>query len=109
MLGCIPRSPSPEVQIPEDEPIAPEHAVQEVRDLRVSPTSDYQNPNARNANPAFSTQARLAILERNLQIKNESTSTHTNLKRERDEEQGKGSFRRRRLAVKVEHVDLTGD
>ena len=105
MLGCIPRSPSPEVQ----NHIAPGDAIQEVRDLRVSPTSDYQNANAGIANPAIFTQARLAILERNLQVKTEPTSTHRNLKRERDEEHDGGSFQRRRVAVKVEHVDLTED
>lgn len=87
MLGCIPRSPSPEVQKPEDEAIAPGDAVQEVRDLR----------------------ARLAILERNLEVKAEPTSTHRNLKRERDEERNMGSVQRRRLAAQVEHIDLTGD
>ena len=109
MLGCIPRSPSPEAQGPEDKAIAPKDAIQEVRDLRVSPTSDYQNPNAGIANPAFCTQARLAILERNLQVKTEPTSTPKNLKRERDEKHDQGSFQRRRLAAKVEHVDLTAD
>ena len=109
MLGCIPRSPSPEVPNPEDEAIAPESAIQEVRDLRVSPTSDLQKWNAGIANPALFTQARLAVLERSLQVKNELTSTPKNLKRERDEKHDKGSFQRRRLAAKVEHVDLTGD
>ena len=109
MLGCIPRSPSPEVQNPEDKAIAPSDAIQEVRDLRVSPISDFQKSNAGIANTAFSTQARLAILERSLQVKTEPTSTPKNLKRERDEEQDKVSFQRRRLAAKVEHVDLTGD
>ena len=53
MLGCIPRSPSPEVQNPENEAIAPENAMQEVRDLRVSLTSNSQKSNAGIANPAF--------------------------------------------------------
>ena len=43
MLGCIPRSPSPEVQNPEDEATGPGNALQEVRNLRVSPTSEFRN------------------------------------------------------------------
>ena len=108
MLGCIPRSPSPEVQNPEDEATAPGDAIQEVRDLRVSPTSEFRNRTGELIFCLF-TQARLAILERNLEVKTESTSTHRNLKRERDEEHNKGSFQRRRLSVSVEHIDLTGD
>ncbi|KAM0803445.1 hypothetical protein BDR22DRAFT_886811 [Usnea florida] len=87
ILGCIPRSPSPEVSNPTDESTAAGDAIQEIKDLR----------------------ARLAILERNLQVKSEPTSTHRNLKREPDEELDRGSVQRRRLDVKVEHVDLTGD
>lgn len=40
MMGCIPRSPSPESQSPDDDATAPEHVLQEVRDLRVSPMSE---------------------------------------------------------------------
>ena len=36
MMGCIPRSPSPESQILNDEAAASEDVAKEVRDLRVS-------------------------------------------------------------------------
>ncbi|KAF6237271.1 hypothetical protein HO173_004740 [Letharia columbiana] len=87
MMGCIPRSPSPESQSPDDDATAPEHALREVRDLR----------------------ARLALLERGLNVKSESSSAATGVKREREEEGNEGSRQRRRTTVKIEHVDLTDD
>ena len=36
MMGCIPRSPSPEAQTPRNKSAAPEDVLQEVQDLRVS-------------------------------------------------------------------------
>lgn len=72
-----------------------------------------------------SKKARLALLERGLDVKLEASSATAGLKRERDEESDQAESRqrakiehvdltddnylRRRTAVKVEHVDLTGD
>lgn len=108
MLGCIPRSPSPETEIPNDEATAPEDVIQEVRDLRVSPVSEvpeYQTE----TDVATPVQARLALLERGLNVKSETSSAATRVKREREEEDNKGSHQRRRTSVKIEHVDLTDD
>ena len=68
-------------------------------------------------------KARLALLERGLNVKSEPSSAAASFKRERDEESNEGSRQRakiehvdltddrpgRRTSVKVEHIDLTGD
>lgn len=54
-------------------------------------------------------QIRLALLERGLNVKSESSGAATGVKREREEEGDREGTQRRRTSVKVEHVDLTDD
>ena len=106
-MGCIPRSPSPEAQSPNDDATAPGDAIQEVRDLRVS-----FMPRALDTdeNQLTHVQARLALLERGLNVKLESSRATTGVKREReDDEANEGSRQRRRASVKAEVIDLTDD
>ena len=106
-MGCISRSPSPEAQSPNDETTAPGDVIQEVRDLRVSSL-----PRALDSNRDLITyvQARLALLERGLNVKSESSHATTGLKREReDDEADEGSLQRCRTSAKPEHIDLTDD
>lgn len=133
-MGCIPRSPSPAIDIPNDEANEPV-----IKPERNSSTMD--NPSmTRNAGstdellrqiqvlnvghilslrslPSLThTQTRITDLER-VKIKAEATNTGTavkdegfSLKREREEDDGKGGARqRRRTSIKVEHVDLTDE
>ncbi|KAL6713429.1 hypothetical protein ACLMJK_008894 [Lecanora helva] len=89
-LGCIPRSPSPAVEISDDElssrsPEATQDSVhQEVRDLR----------------------ARLALLERSTNVKTEARTT---IKREREDDENANRRQRPRRPIKVETIDLTDD
>lgn len=108
VLGCIPRSPLPEVKTPEHQATAPEDIIQEVRDLRVSP--DSKVPDFRmETDVTTRVQARLALLERGLNVKSEPSSAAPRVKREREEEDNEGARQRRRTSVKIEHVDLTDD
>lgn len=104
-MGIIPRSPSPERPMNNDETAVPNDTVQkEVQDLRVSPLPELTPVwKTYSTNP----QARLALLERGLDVKPETSSAATrNPKRERDEDEREERPRQR---VKVEHVDLTDD
>ena len=125
-MGIIPRSPSPGRQLRNDETTVPNDAVQkEVQDLRVSPAPELSSSVQYRELTQINLQARLALLERGLDVKPESSSNAARkLKREREDDEGseRPSHRvkvehvdltddrqRRRSSVKVEHVDLTAD
>lgn len=68
-----------------------------------------ESQNRTQTDRATHAQARLALLERGLDAKSESSRAATRVKREREEESKEGSSQKRRTSVKIEHVDLTGD
>ena len=111
MLGCIPRSPSPAIDISDDETgiqvldragAAPIGVKEEVQNLRVSIPSHHCILLQTN----FAIQARLALLEGSTNIKSESKVA---VKREREDNEGSNPRQRPRKSAKIETVDLTDD
>ena len=112
MLGCIPRSPSPEAPSQTDrlnalhstlqanttDPSATLSKDEEVRLLRASPPQSPKNP--KSDNRIF--QARLALLEGDPNVKNEPT-----LKREPEDSETSPPRKRSRPSRVTEVVDLT--
>ena len=110
MLGCIPRSSSPPLEISEDsanesEPrrsrSTDETKQEEIRSLRVSCFVDCLG-----ASCWLNTQTRLVLLERNPNVK---TETIGRVKREREDDENTSRRQRPRKSAKIETVDLTDD
>lgn len=117
MMGCIPRSPSPAIDISDDDANEPV-----IKPESNSSTMDNSSM-TRNAGSTGELlrqiqvlNARITDLERG-NVKAEATNTGITIKdegvgvkRERQGDDGnEGSRQRRRTSVKVEHVDLTDD
>lgn len=92
MLGCIPRSPSPALEISDGETGSP-----------ATETEDDSSGDLRGK--LQSLRSRLAQLERGGKLKHES---RTAVKREREEDETSGHRRRPTKSAKIEVIDLTG-
>lgn len=138
MLGCIPRSPSPAIDISDDE--ADQPVVKPESDSLTTDSSNDQpnTPLTRSAGSSDERRRQIAVLEVNdilslrpcaslthsqaqitdlkrADVEAEAANTGTviknegvSVKRERDGEGNQGSRQRRRTS-KIEHVDLTDD
>ena len=114
MLGCIPRSPSPAIEVSNTvtgTAGSSDEMLRQIQVLTVSPI-----PFLQPLTTLTHLQARITDLERD-KIKAEAANNSTvikneriGVKREREEDDSqKESRQRRRTAVQIEHVDLTGD
>ena len=110
MIGCIPRSPSPAIEVLDEKNCsqnsgkanaAAGNALREVQQLRVSLLLCCLTSPDTNL-----VQTRLAVLERATNPKSEAAMV---VKRERDEDENAGPRQRPRRSVKIETVDLTDD
>ena len=128
MLGCIPRSPSPAIEISDDEANKP--VVKSVSDSLMTGNARSLDELLRqiqilnvvhilSLRPSLSltqSKARITDLER-AKVNAEPANTDTvikdegvSVKREREEDGGnEGSRPKRRAVVKIEHVDLTDE
>lgn len=119
MLGCLPRTPSPEAEPAsiinnpteatshkENTTVGPKDRDQEIRNLRVSSRLEIH----RSAPTNESLQARLAQLEDGENVKSELSHTAGGIKRERSQNnQSPSSGKRSRKSGPPETIDLTGD
>ena len=99
MLGCIPQSPSPEPVASSNGDTGDKDA--RIRDLEVSKQSLFYSVKL------TSLKARLALLERNVNIKPEATGSIPGLKREHEDVDS--PRKRPRGSGRIETVDLTAD
>lgn len=104
MLGCIPRTPSPEHETAATiSDVASRE--QKLRELRVSHSYRARLPPVR----LILKQAQLALLEGAGNVKAEGSVSRATVKRELEDTENAGSRKRSRNSRPIETIDLTDD